>query len=77
MVRLRNWVRVLALSTFCVAPTLAAGADGASDGPVEAYGGPRSRWGAPLARACRAAVRARGADPGPAWSVRHEEATRR
>jgi adenosylcobinamide amidohydrolase len=41
------------------------------DGPREAYGGPRSRWGAPLARATRAAVVARGADPGPAWSVRY------
>lgn len=35
MERLRNWV--LALSTFCIAaPTLAPGADGASDEPVEA-----------------------------------------
>nr|MDT0662625.1 adenosylcobinamide amidohydrolase [Micromonospora sp. DSM 115978] len=47
------------------------------DGPPQSYGGPRSRWGAPLARATRAAVLARGPDPGPAWSVRHEAAPRR
>lgn len=40
-------------------------------GPAEPYGGPRSRWGAPLARATRAAVLAGGADPRPAWSTRH------
>jgi adenosylcobinamide amidohydrolase len=47
------------------------------DGPREAYGGPRSRWGAPLARATRDAVVARGADPGPAWSVRYAAEVKR
>jgi adenosylcobinamide amidohydrolase len=35
------------------------------DGPVEAYGGPRSRWGARLARAVHRAVLAGGRDYGP------------
>lgn len=38
--------------------------------PAEPYGGPRSRWGAPLARATRAAVRDGGAVPCVPWSVR-------
>ncbi|XVV11080.1 adenosylcobinamide amidohydrolase [Actinoplanes sp. CA-131856] len=37
------------------------------DGPVAAYGGPRSRWGAPLARAAYEAV-LRGATSGPGLS---------
>ncbi|MBO4209695.1 adenosylcobinamide amidohydrolase [Micromonospora echinofusca] len=39
-----------------------------ADGPVAAYGGPRSRWGAPLARAVHAAVLAGGAGPVVPWS---------
>ncbi|MDG4794383.1 adenosylcobinamide amidohydrolase [Micromonospora sp. WMMD1082] len=39
------------------------------DGPVCAYGGPRSTWGAPLARAVHAAVRAVGTETVP-WSDR-------
>jgi adenosylcobinamide amidohydrolase len=39
-----------------------------ADGPAEAYGGPRSRWGAPLARAAHAAVRDGGAVPTLPWS---------
>jgi adenosylcobinamide amidohydrolase len=38
-----------------------------TDGPVEAYGGPRSRWGAPLARAAYVAVSDPGATGLP-WS---------
>jgi len=38
--------------------------------PAEPYGGPRSRWGAPLARAARSAVRDGGAVPCVPWSVR-------
>jgi adenosylcobinamide hydrolase len=43
------------------------------DGPEAAYGGPRSAWGAPLARAVRAAVRAGGGTgqgSGMPWSDR-------
>ncbi|WP_203857688.1 adenosylcobinamide amidohydrolase, partial [Plantactinospora mayteni] len=40
------------------------------DGPAAPYGGPRSRWGAPLARAARRAVRAGGARPTVPWSQR-------
>ncbi|MFB6396582.1 adenosylcobinamide amidohydrolase [Polymorphospora lycopeni] len=45
-----------------------------SDGPAEPYGGPRSRWGAPLARAAHHAVRVGGPDSRTEvpWSVRHE-----
>ncbi|MEH1013730.1 adenosylcobinamide amidohydrolase [Micromonospora sp. CPCC 206060] len=43
-----------------------------ADGPVSAYGGPRSRWGAPLARAVHAAVLAGGAAPVVPWSERRE-----
>lgn len=39
-------------------------------GPSEPYGGPRSRWGAPLARAVHAAVRNGGATPTVPWSSR-------
>ncbi|BCJ59808.1 adenosylcobinamide amidohydrolase [Micromonospora endophytica] len=39
------------------------------DGPLHAYGGPRSTWGAPLARAVHAAVCAVGVDTVP-WSDR-------
>lgn len=39
-----------------------------TDGPVEPYGGPRSRWGAPLARAVHAAVLAGGARSVVPWS---------
>ncbi|ASW57040.1 adenosylcobinamide amidohydrolase [Plantactinospora sp. KBS50] len=42
----------------------------APDGPVEAYGGPRSRYGAPLARAVHRAVRAGGAASTLPWSDR-------
>ncbi|WP_434741999.1 adenosylcobinamide amidohydrolase [Micromonospora sp. SH-82] len=38
------------------------------DGPSAEYGGPRSRWGAPLARAVHAAVRAGGVADRPPWS---------
>ncbi|WP_422754289.1 adenosylcobinamide amidohydrolase [Micromonospora sp. WMMD708] len=38
--------------------------------PAESYGGPRSTWGAPLARAVHAAVRAGGAVPCVPWSQR-------
>jgi adenosylcobinamide hydrolase len=38
------------------------------DGSAAQYGGPRSRWGAPLARAACQAVRAGGARPAPPWS---------
>jgi adenosylcobinamide amidohydrolase len=41
----------------------------APDGPAEAYGGPRSRWGARLARAVHRAVLAGGPGPVP-WSAR-------
>jgi adenosylcobinamide hydrolase len=40
------------------------------DGPDAAYGGPRSTWGAPLARAVHAAVRAGGERPVVPWSDR-------
>ncbi|MEU8170559.1 adenosylcobinamide amidohydrolase [Micromonospora sp. NPDC049004] len=40
------------------------------DGPPAAYGGPRSTWGAPLARAVHAAVRAGGDRPVVPWSDR-------
>ncbi|MEV1329583.1 adenosylcobinamide amidohydrolase [Micromonospora costi] len=40
------------------------------DGPEFAYGGPRSTWGAPLARAVHAAVLAGGAVPVVPWSDR-------
>ena len=38
------------------------------DGPESAYGGPRSTWGAPLARAVHAAVTAGGASTVVPWS---------
>lgn len=38
------------------------------DGPEAAYGGPRSTWGAPLARAVHAAVLAGGSRPVVPWS---------
>ncbi|MDW5325566.1 adenosylcobinamide amidohydrolase [Plantactinospora sp. KLBMP9567] len=38
------------------------------DGPAAPYGGPRSRWGAPLARAACRAVREGGARPTVPWS---------
>ncbi|MDO3703666.1 adenosylcobinamide amidohydrolase [Micromonospora sp. C28SCA-DRY-2] len=41
-----------------------------ADGPVAEYGGPRSVWGAPLARAVHAAVLAGGAGPVVPWSDR-------
>ncbi|MGC5017545.1 adenosylcobinamide amidohydrolase [Micromonospora sp. DT47] len=41
-----------------------------ADGPVEPYGGPRSTWGAPLARAVHAAVRDGGAASCVPWSDR-------
>ncbi|MDM4721297.1 adenosylcobinamide amidohydrolase [Micromonospora sp. WMMA1363] len=41
-----------------------------ADGPEAAYGGPRSTWGAPLARAVRAAVVAGGAVAVVPWSER-------
>ncbi|MEU8299189.1 adenosylcobinamide amidohydrolase [Micromonospora sp. NPDC048909] len=41
-----------------------------ADGPEFAYGGPRSTWGAPLARAVHAAVLAGGADAVVPWSER-------
>jgi len=41
-------------------------------GPPAPYGGPRSRWGAPLARAAHRAVLAGGVAPGVPWSVRHD-----
>lgn len=40
------------------------------DGPEAAYGGPRSAWGAPLARAVHAAVFAGGDRPVVPWSDR-------
>ncbi|MCO1596776.1 adenosylcobinamide amidohydrolase [Micromonospora sp. RHAY321] len=40
------------------------------DGPEAAYGGPRSTWGAPLARAVHAAVLAGGGRPVVPWSER-------
>ncbi|MTK00478.1 adenosylcobinamide amidohydrolase [Micromonospora sp. CP22] len=40
------------------------------DGPPDAYGGPRSTWGAPLARAVHAAVLAVGRDTVVPWSDR-------
>lgn len=40
------------------------------DGPESAYGGPRSTWGAPLARVVHAAVLAGGARPVVPWSDR-------
>ncbi|MEU9509444.1 adenosylcobinamide amidohydrolase [Micromonospora sp. NPDC048170] len=40
------------------------------DGPESAYGGPRSTWGAPLARAVHAAVAAGGAGTVVPWSDR-------
>ena len=48
-----------------------------ADGPAEAYGGPRSRWGARLARAVHAAVLERGRPYLPVglpWSVRGRQA---
>ncbi|MEU7615490.1 adenosylcobinamide amidohydrolase [Micromonospora rifamycinica] len=39
-------------------------------GPPQPYGGPRSAWGAPLARAVHAAVRAGGSVPCVPWSQR-------
>ena len=39
-------------------------------GPVSAYGGPRSQWGAPLARAVHAAVLAVGTNTVVPWSDR-------
>lgn len=47
-------------------------------GPEAAYGGPRSTWGAPLARAVHAAVLAGGARPVVPWSeqVRGAKSTR-
>lgn len=46
----------------------------APDGPVATYGGPRSEWGARLARAAHQAVRAGGDAPrsGIPWSDRHD-----
>ncbi|MEV0805652.1 adenosylcobinamide amidohydrolase [Micromonospora sp. NPDC050200] len=41
-----------------------------ADGPAEPYGGPRSTWGAPLARAVHAAVRDGGSVPCVPWSDR-------
>ncbi|MEO3925326.1 adenosylcobinamide amidohydrolase [Micromonosporaceae bacterium B7E4] len=41
-----------------------------ADGPAALYGGPRSRWGAPLARAACRAVREGGARPTVPWSQR-------
>ncbi|MFC0002646.1 adenosylcobinamide amidohydrolase [Micromonospora siamensis] len=41
-----------------------------ADGPAEPYGGPRSTWGARLARAVHAAVRAGGAGTVVPWSDR-------
>ncbi|MEO3776282.1 adenosylcobinamide amidohydrolase [Micromonospora sp. B11E3] len=41
-----------------------------ADGPPVAYGGPRSTWGAPLARAVHAAVLAGGAGTVVPWSDR-------
>ncbi|MFI5835256.1 adenosylcobinamide amidohydrolase [Micromonospora sp. NPDC051300] len=41
-----------------------------ADGEPAPYGGPRSTWGAPLARAVHAAVRAGGAGPVVPWSDR-------
>ncbi|MGC4890104.1 adenosylcobinamide amidohydrolase [Micromonospora sp. DT227] len=41
-----------------------------ADGTPAPYGGPRSTWGAPLARAVHAAVRAGGARPVVPWSDR-------
>ncbi|GIJ34148.1 adenosylcobinamide amidohydrolase [Micromonospora sediminimaris] len=41
-----------------------------SDGPINAYGGPRSTWGAPLARAVHAAVLSVGRDTVVPWSDR-------
>ncbi|MDH6461500.1 adenosylcobinamide hydrolase [Micromonospora sp. A200] len=41
-----------------------------ADGPAEPYGGPRSTWGAPLARAVHAAVRDGGSLPCVPWSDR-------
>lgn len=38
------------------------------DGPAAPYGGPRSRWGAPLARAACRAVRIGGTTSGVPWS---------
>lgn len=46
----------------------------APDGPAEAYGGPRSTWGARIARAVHAAVRDGGREwreHGQSWSDRH------
>lgn len=42
------------------------------DGTPAPYGGPRSRWGAPLARATRAAVCHGGAVPCVPWSTRSD-----
>ncbi|SCL21089.1 Adenosylcobinamide amidohydrolase [Micromonospora nigra] len=42
------------------------------DGPAEPYGGPRSAWGAPLARAVHSAVLAGGTDTVP-WSERQTD----
>ncbi|MEU8240438.1 adenosylcobinamide amidohydrolase [Actinoplanes missouriensis] len=46
------------------------------DGPVAAYGGPRSLWGAPMARAVHRAVLDGGAvnlATGRSWSDRHDQ----
>ena len=46
------------------------------DGPVAAYGGPRSRWGAPLARAVHRAVVDGGAinlATGRSWSAQVQQ----
>jgi adenosylcobinamide hydrolase len=42
------------------------------DGDAEAYGGPRSRWGARLARAVHAAVLWQGGKGSRPWSDRHK-----
>jgi adenosylcobinamide amidohydrolase len=47
------------------------------DGPAEPYGGPRSRWGAPLARAARQAVWVGGSAPCVPWSDRPPRPARR
>jgi adenosylcobinamide amidohydrolase len=44
------------------------------DGPVVPYGGPRSEWGAPLARAVHAALLAGGSVPVVPWSEQPDRA---
>jgi adenosylcobinamide hydrolase len=44
----------------------------ATDGPVSRYGGPRSDWGAPLARAAHRVVLSGGAMDLVPWSDRHD-----